>query len=613
MSHAFHHHPDMPSVVRWPAMSASLRFICLALLIFSGALVATFVGVVGGGLAHAQATGGAAGEAGKILLALGDTKIVRKGQTLPATRGAALQTGDAVLTGASSNMQIRMSDGAVIALRPQTEFRIDAYQFNGKADGSEKAALSLVQGGVRAVTGVIGRENKDNLQVNTVAATIGVRGTGFNIVACEGGCFNADKTQAKPGLYALVFEGKVQVANEVTQKVYGIQEPVYVADKTTAAERLRQIPDFLRDPLAGQVNVPKKADSIVAPINSPVVAPREKADVVVGRADSALRTVGPVVIQSPPPQITSGGTIVPSTIYNLSVSDGSTVPLGSTNNFLQFAQVYPAGQVSPNLNTPADGLPPHSVNNTGLNPAGYSVTYTSGYISQFNLAYPTYLAKNEYGVAATNASFPSSQVPVNYSQAVAFPSYAPGSSTNPAQLYEGGNYNSVVSWGRWANGNVQQMGGWNNGNPITIAADNGLHFIVGQPTTNFAGLGTINFTLLATTTPTAVTGGQTWLVTGGNLSANFGTNAISGNLSLYTTQSAGSGNFNMAYTGTATSASNAISGTVSKINGTLPICGGGCAATGNTTFYGTGASAAGLAYSFNTGSNVVQGVAIYKK
>ena len=562
-------------------------------------------------------------DVGRVLLSLGDTKIVRKAQNIPATKGTSLQAGDAVLTGPASNMQIRMSDGAVIALRPQTEFRIDSYQFNGKADGSEKANLSLVQGGVRAVTGVIGRENKDNLQVNTVAATIGVRGTGFNIVACNGACFNADKTEAKSGLYAVVFEGKVQVSNEAAKNVYGIQEPIYVASNTSPSERLNQIPDFLRDPLAGQANVPRKSGSVVQPVSNAVKPPKKPANEVVGSADSSLVTFGPVVIQTPPPELLQP--FAPSTIYNKPANDGIPNLSASTfTNFIQFAQVYPQGAT--NLNNPQDGLPPHSIDNSLLNPAGgFSVTYsgagTSAYVSQFQLPYPP-AAKNERNDQAFNTSFGlTGPVPIYYSMATPYPGYnrPPGSPTGTAQIYEAGSLLGVVSWGRWANGYVQQIGGWNNGTPIYLAEDNGLHFIVGQRATTLPNGGVFNFSLLATTTPTAVTGGQTWWVAGGNLRADFGANAISGNLNLFTSQTSGYGNFNMAYTGTAsaTNGINTVSGSVSKISGNVPICAGGCAATGNVTFYqgttSSAPSAAGLAYSFNTGTNVIQGVAVYKK
>ena len=76
-------------------------------------------------------------EAGRILLALGDTKLIRKGQTTPLVKGATLQSGDTITTGVNSNLQLRLSDGAVMALRAQTEFKIDDYSFNVKADGTE--------------------------------------------------------------------------------------------------------------------------------------------------------------------------------------------------------------------------------------------------------------------------------------------------------------------------------------------------------------------------------------------------------------------------------------------------------------------------------------------
>ena len=129
-------------------------------------------------------------------------------------KGAVVEPGDLISTGVSSNAQVRMIDGAVIALRAQSEFRIDEYNFNGKEDGTEKATMSLLKGGVRAVTGVIGHQNQDNLKVNAVVATVGIRGTGFNLNYCLGNCQNIDRSLAKDGLYAGVFEGTISLRNE---------------------------------------------------------------------------------------------------------------------------------------------------------------------------------------------------------------------------------------------------------------------------------------------------------------------------------------------------------------------------------------------------------------
>jgi hypothetical protein len=332
-------------------MHAKISAICSATLLTLSALVLAMP-------AHAQGS-----EAGKVLMSLGDVKVSRGGKVTPLKKGDAVQAGDVILTGPTSNAQVRMSDGAVIAIRAQTEFKINEYSFNGKADGTEKASLSLVKGGVRAVTGVIGRENKDNLKVDAVVATIGIRGTGFNIVYCQGNCSNADRTPAKDGLYAGVFEGKVTVANDANKGVYGVNEPVLVETKASSIVRLKQIPDFLRDPLAGQVIVPKKAASVVNPIDQAVQIPKESADTV-QPASSSVATVSGVTTIAPP-QIATDLSAYGGVYYNKpGIGVGSPVATTATGvYFLQLAESFPGSVGS------GDGLPYHNVspaNNAAL-------------------------------------------------------------------------------------------------------------------------------------------------------------------------------------------------------------------------------------------------------
>ena len=185
-----------------------------------------------------------------------------------------------------------------------------------------------------------------------------------------------------------------------------------------------------------------------------------------------------------------------------------------------------------------------------------------------------------------------------------------------AQQMEGGNWNGVVSWGRWANGTIAHLGTY--GTNIYMPADNGFHYIAGTPTsTTSLPTTSVSFTLLGATTPTPVSNPQgTWAVTSGSLTANFAANSISGNMGLYTNQPAGYGFYNMTIGSNnvaLTPANNAVATNVSLVSGSLTTCAAGCAGNGNVTFYGTGAQAAGLSYNFNTGSNVVQGVAVFKK
>jgi hypothetical protein len=103
-----------------------------------------------------------------------------QGRERVLTRGTEVAERDTVDTG-SGRVQLRFSDGAYVSLQPQSKFRIDAYRFDGKTDGNERGFFSLLQGGLRTITGLVGRSNKKNYQVTTAVATIGIRGTEYTI------------------------------------------------------------------------------------------------------------------------------------------------------------------------------------------------------------------------------------------------------------------------------------------------------------------------------------------------------------------------------------------------------------------------------------------------
>ena len=59
-------------------------------------------------ISHAQVV-----DAGKVLMSLGDVKLTRAGKTIPLKKGDAVQSGDIIITGPTSNAQVRMTDGAI--------------------------------------------------------------------------------------------------------------------------------------------------------------------------------------------------------------------------------------------------------------------------------------------------------------------------------------------------------------------------------------------------------------------------------------------------------------------------------------------------------------------
>ena len=72
--------------------------------------------------------------AGKVLLAVGDVVAVRGSERVRLTAGVSINVGDTVVTGAQSYAQLRFADDALVALKPDTEFRIERYNFIGTSD-----------------------------------------------------------------------------------------------------------------------------------------------------------------------------------------------------------------------------------------------------------------------------------------------------------------------------------------------------------------------------------------------------------------------------------------------------------------------------------------------
>jgi len=93
-------------------------------------------------------------------------------------KGTVVLSGDRIVTGHNARVLLKMKDGALITLGADTEFVINEYRYSRK-DKQGSAALELVKGAFRAVTGAIGKLKERDFKVKTAAATIGIRGTDF--------------------------------------------------------------------------------------------------------------------------------------------------------------------------------------------------------------------------------------------------------------------------------------------------------------------------------------------------------------------------------------------------------------------------------------------------
>ena len=131
---------------------------------------------------------------GRIVYVSGSVTVERAGKTYLAVRNAKVIEGDLIKTRSGGRIHIRMSDRSLFSLKPNTEFRIEEYRFaepieaKGRVFQPESQSdiqpeprgfYRLLRGGLRAVTGLIGKEERERYSIRTLVATIGVRGTSF--------------------------------------------------------------------------------------------------------------------------------------------------------------------------------------------------------------------------------------------------------------------------------------------------------------------------------------------------------------------------------------------------------------------------------------------------
>ena len=153
--------------------------------------------------------------AGKIGFAAGEAFVAIPGEAQRlVTKGMDIDSGQTLVTRAG-RLQVRLSDGALLALEPNSELRLDDYQFLGKADGSERGFFSLVKGGLRCITGLIGRSDHGAYLLRTAVATIGIRGTHYRARLCQGDCKSLQGKAESDGLYAAVAQGAIALTNAV--------------------------------------------------------------------------------------------------------------------------------------------------------------------------------------------------------------------------------------------------------------------------------------------------------------------------------------------------------------------------------------------------------------
>lgn len=526
---------------------------------------------------------------GKVIVSIGNVVAIdSSGKERALKRRGKLFEGDTIKLGDKSRLQARFIDNQLVALKQNTVFRIDDYKFNGKQDGSESAAMSLLKGGMRSVTGAIGKVNKAAYKVKTPVATLGVRGTIWNGQICHAGSCGPD---VDDGFYGAVSEGAVVINNQAGERVFKQDQFFHVLTPTTQPVQITNPPNII-------VENEKPSKSEVAEAQQEVKeAAREATQTSADGESTVLSQDGETKLALITTTSDGTGNVTGEISTDVTGTTGTTDTLtgpgsdSTTTTFTsggQTTQTTTGGTVSTGGTTTTAALPiPGMTAPPGagvalaaiLAPgdAGGTWLVHDGGSDQIQIA--------TVGGAANQLvyAFENDQLDCN-------PSCTVTVYDNGILSEVGGNGAIGVNWGRWSSGAEVD----DSGTITSLDATGGLAFVYSPNVTTpiqLSGLvefGTQTYNFSGGPTARDETGAAV-TVSSGSIVANFGSGTITGmNMAL-----SGNGrNYNASYSGTTFFGNDIIFNSASCSGG---LCGTGTALSGEAGGFFVGPNAEGLA------------------
>ena len=155
-----------------------------------------------------------------------------------------VEEGDLLTTEAGTYARMKFRDGGDVVLRPNTQLKVENYSFEEAKPESDGALLSIVKGGMRMVTGLIAKRNRDKISLRAPSATIGIRGTHFGALVClekQENCADVPTVSGKApadGLHVDVASGAITLTNSAGTAEFTAGQFGYMADGNALPERV---------------------------------------------------------------------------------------------------------------------------------------------------------------------------------------------------------------------------------------------------------------------------------------------------------------------------------------------------------------------------------------
>jgi len=219
-------------------------------------------------LVAASVTPVALASGGTIVKLDGKAVIERKNLKVEAAESTPIYSGDTLSVAEQGLAQVLLEDDSVFVVPGASRLRIDSFAVARPGAGG-KAVYTLVNGGVRTITGKVSKGGDDRYELRAEEGTITVAGSAYMALRCQGACARKHKA----GLYVRGQAGTITVTNAAGKLNIRRGQTVYVADMNSLPAHVKVSP-FDDPSISADFSVDAEFDTEVHP---PRIEPESSA------------------------------------------------------------------------------------------------------------------------------------------------------------------------------------------------------------------------------------------------------------------------------------------------------------------------------------------------
>lgn len=110
------------------------------------------------------------------------------GERRVVAQGGPVYPGDVVETSSTGHAVLVFRDNTKVTVQARTQFKVENYVYASDSPGEGAMVFNLLRGGMRVLTGLVGKARPQAVRMTTATATVGIRGSGLDIFSDPDSC-----------------------------------------------------------------------------------------------------------------------------------------------------------------------------------------------------------------------------------------------------------------------------------------------------------------------------------------------------------------------------------------------------------------------------------------